>query len=138
MELSWECLLLESNVSNSLPFVVMNGCGCFRNWTGGKISDEYYPFLSMAEEIGRVLNKELKAGDFSKVEMSKGVYACIRYNGDILNMDESLTKLKSFIEGEGYCICGNLIAFYAIDMMITDREDEIIIELQIPVTRPAS
>lgn len=133
MELSWECLLLESNVSNSLPFIVMNGCGILKNWIAGQFSDVYYPFLNMAGEIGRVLHEELKENDFSKVTMPEGTYACIRYNGDILNMDESLTKLQSFIEAAGYRICGNLMAFYAVDMMITDREDEIIIELQIPV-----
>lgn len=62
-----------------------------------------------------------------------GDYACIYYHGAARIPEEQFDLLKSFISENDLEICGNIYVQYIIDVTLTSRIDEKLIEMQIPV-----
>lgn len=62
-----------------------------------------------------------------------GDYACIYYHGAARVPEEQYDLMKSFISENHLEICGNIYVQYIIDVTLTSRIDEKLIELQIPV-----
>lgn len=62
-----------------------------------------------------------------------GRYACIYYNGSIYPDKENFDKLKKFISDNGCTVSGNIYIQHIIDVTLTSRPSEKMIEMQVPV-----
>lgn len=62
-----------------------------------------------------------------------GRYACIYYNGFIRPDNDNFEKLKKFISDNGCTVSGNIYIQHIIDVTLTSRPSEKMIEMQVPV-----
>lgn len=62
-----------------------------------------------------------------------GRYACIYYNGFIRPDNDNFEKLKKFISDNGCNVSGNIYIQHIIDVTLTSRPSEKMIEMQVPV-----
>lgn len=62
-----------------------------------------------------------------------GRYACIYYNGFIRPDNDNFEKLKKFILDNGCTVSGNIYIQHIIDVTLTSRPSEKMIEMQVPV-----
>lgn len=66
--------------------------------------------------------------------ISGGFYVCLRHLGQVWNREECLSKMMEFIDKENMGIVGPSIQMVKVDVSITDRLDESLFEIQIPVS----
>lgn len=65
-----------------------------------------------------------------------GLFACTRYNGELLwNRSESLSKILDYLDEGGYQITGDALQIMHVDITITDKPNEITFEIQVPVQK---
>lgn len=65
-----------------------------------------------------------------------GLFACTRYNGELLwNRSESLSKILNYLDEGGYQITGDALQIMHVDITITDKPNEITFEIQVPVQK---
>ncbi|MFE5429445.1 MerR family transcriptional regulator [Peribacillus simplex] len=65
-----------------------------------------------------------------------GLFACIRYNGELLwNRSESLSEILDYLDEGGYQITGDALQIMHVDITITDKPNEITFEIQVPVQK---
>ncbi|MFJ7509269.1 MerR family transcriptional regulator [Peribacillus simplex] len=65
-----------------------------------------------------------------------GLFACTRYNGELLwNRSESLSKILDYLDEGGYRITGDALQIMHVDITITDKPNEITFEIQVPVQK---
>lgn len=68
-------------------------------------------------------------------KIHKGTYACMYSKGDIWDVEMNLKRMKTFIEKKGYKICGDVLQIVQIDISVTDKNEELIVEIQIPIKK---
>ncbi|MFE4706108.1 MerR family transcriptional regulator [Peribacillus simplex] len=65
-----------------------------------------------------------------------GLFACTRYNGELLwSRSESLSKILDYLDEGGYQITGDALQIMHVDITITDKPNEITFEIQVPVQK---
>ncbi|GAA0181746.1 MerR family transcriptional regulator [Clostridium sediminicola] len=68
-------------------------------------------------------------------KIHKGTYACMYYKGSILNLEVNLKKMIDHIEKKGYRLCGDVLQIVQIDITVTDKSEEVLNEIQIPIKK---
>lgn len=71
--------------------------------------------------------------DIKKIE--EGIYACMYSKGSIWDIEVNLKKMIEYIGKEGYKICGDILQIVQIDISVTDKSEELIAEIQIPIKK---
>lgn len=129
IDLSYACLKLENELREISPILGSNRYGSI------------------------IKKEEMEAGDYQKIMMflfikdkshidkdeivkiAGGDYACMYYTGSIWEVEKHLSKMKAYIDEKGYKICGDILQIMQIDISVTDRQSEVMMEIQVPVMR---
>lgn len=134
VELCYGVIRLESMLMEKAPILASNRLGI--------IIEEEDLRANRFEEPSVIF---VVAKDKEKIEeqylrmIPAGLFACIRYNGELLrNRRESLDRLICYLQETGYCITGSALQIMQVDITITDNPNEIMFEIQVPVKKIAS
>ncbi|WP_300351543.1 MerR family transcriptional regulator [Clostridium sp.] len=129
VELSYLCLGLENELNEIAPIVGTNRYGaiiepsCNDEDINTCKSFKVFIFLKSKENINKEKLKIIKGGK----------YVCMYYKGIIYDVKQKLDKMFEFINKNGYEICGDIIQIIQIDISVTDRSEEELFEIQIPI-----
>ncbi|MFJ7933349.1 MerR family transcriptional regulator [Sporosarcina sp. NPDC096371] len=130
-ELCYGVLNLENMLTEKTPILASNRLGI--------IIEESNLRLERFEEPSTIFivakNKESIPNTY-QMTIPGGVFACIRYNGELLSSrSESLRKILNHLETNRYQIIGDALQIMHLDITITDKPNEIIFEIQVPVRK---
>lgn len=129
LELSYSVIRLENMLSEKTPILASNRLGIII--TEADLKEKRFEEPSVIFVVAK--NKEKIPKQFQKT-VPAGVFACIRYNGELLwNRSESLSKILEFLDENGYHITGDALQIMHVDITITDKPNEITFEIQVPV-----
>nr|WP_207714662.1 MerR family transcriptional regulator [Clostridium tetanomorphum] len=128
IDLSYSCIELENELKEIAPIVASNRFG-----TMIKQKDvELNKYIESASMFLFIKDKENIHKNYIK-KIAKGTYACMYYKGSISNMEVNLKKMMKYINIQGYKICGDVLQIVQIDISVTDKIEEILFEIQIPI-----
>ena len=65
----------------------------------------------------------------------KGKYVCRYYRGSLWNTKGHLKQMMEYIEQNGYSVCGDILQIVQIDISVTDQNEEVMFETQIPIKK---
>ncbi|MDR7002618.1 MerR family transcriptional regulator [Neobacillus niacini] len=129
LELSYSVIRLENMLSEKTPILASNRLGIII--TEADLKEKRFEEPSVIFVVAK--NKEKIPKQFQKT-VPAGVFACIRYNGELLwNRSESLSKILEYLDENGYHITGDALQIMHVDITITDKPNEITFEIQVPV-----
>ncbi|WP_129597160.1 MerR family transcriptional regulator [Anaerophilus nitritogenes] len=130
IDLSYACLELENTLKEIAPILASNRFGAIRKQKDialNKYKESIVMFLFIKDKEN-IDEKHIK-----KIE--KGTYACLYGKGSIWDIEVHLKKMIAYIEKEGYSICGDILQIDQIDISVTDKRDEVLFEIQIPIKK---
>ena len=128
IDLSYICLELENELKEIAPIVASNRYGAIikqKDIELNKYTESVVMFLFIKD-------KENIDENYIK-KISKGVYACMYYKGSIWDVEVNLKKMVKYIEKQGYRVCGDALQISQIDISVTDKREEVLYEIQIPI-----
>lgn len=134
LELCYGVLRLESMLTEKAPILASNRLGIIIEETDIRANryEEPSVIFVVAKDRAKIQEQHLKI-------IPGGLFACIRYNGELLrNRSESLKKLTNHLEETGYHMIGDALQIMQVDITITDNPNEIMFEIQVPVEKKAS
>lgn len=130
IDLSYACLELENLLKEIAPIVASNRFGTIIRKNDielNKHTESLVMFLFIKD-------KEHINEDYIK-KIPKGTYACMYYKGSIWDIEVNLKKMIEYIEKEGYRVCGDILQIVQIDISVTDKKEEVLYEMQIPIKK---
>ncbi|QZY56184.1 MerR family transcriptional regulator [Crassaminicella profunda] len=130
IDLSYACLELENSLKEIAPIVASNRFGAIikqKDIVLNKYLESVVMFLFIKDQ-DNIDEKYIK-------KIPKGNYACMYYKGSIWDMEVHLKKMIEYIETEGYEICGDILQIVQIDISVTDKIEEELFEIQIPIKK---
>jgi DNA-binding transcriptional MerR regulator len=128
IDLSYICLKLENELKEIAPIVASNRYGAIIKQEDIK-SNKYIESVNMFLFIR---DRENIDEDYIKT-IPKGRYACMYYKGIIWDIEPNIKKMIKYIEKQGYEVCGDALQISQIDISVTDKKEEVLYEIQIPV-----
>lgn len=130
LSLSYAVIELENILNEKAPIIASNRFGVI-------IEKEHLDIGNLiAPSVVFVFAREkTKVEEHLIREISGGLFACIRYYGDIWDREKSLRHLLEFIHENGYKIVGNPLQIVQIDITITNNINELLYEIQIPIKK---
>ncbi|MEH7483344.1 MerR family transcriptional regulator [Neobacillus drentensis] len=129
LELSYGVIRLENMLTEKTPILASNRLGII-------IQEEDLRAKRFEEPsiIFVVAKNKEKIPKQCQMTVPAGLFACIRYNGELLwNRSESLSKILKYLDETGYHITGDALQIMHVDITITDKLNEITFEIQVPV-----
>ncbi len=117
---------MEKLLEGLAPTVASNRFGVIRKLRGNQFSEKLIPLIF--QQFGKN-NKEC-----SLRYIPEGDFACLFYKGDIWKINRKLEALKKYIDENDLKYAGDLIQILQIDISISGSSEEMVVELQIPVT----
>ncbi|WFD10250.1 MerR family transcriptional regulator [Tepidibacter hydrothermalis] len=130
IDLSYICLKLENELKEIAPIVASNRYGAIIKQKDIELNN-YIESLSMfifIRDRDNIDENHIK-------KIPKGTYACMYYKGSIWDIGNSLKKMLEYIEEQGYTVCGDALQISQIDISVTDKKEEVLYEIQIPIER---
>lgn len=130
IDLSYACLELENSLKEIAPIVASNRFGAIIKQNDIELNKYTKPvviFLFIKDK-GNIDENYIK-------KIPKGTYACMYYKENIWNIEEKLKKMIKYIEKEGYGVCGDVLQLTQIDISVTDKKEEVLFEIQIPIKK---
>lgn len=127
IELNYSYVELENELNEIAPIVGSNRYGAIiGEKNSNNIIEEVFKLFLFINDIGNIDKNKAKV-------IPKGNYVCMHYKGFLWNINSKVEKMIKFIEEHGYEICGDIIQIVQIDISVTDRSDEELFEVQIPI-----
>lgn len=125
----YEMIKLENKISSISPILATDKMGVIAN-----IEDMYdtnhqcnlFIILDDDTEIDRINEDDV-------LKLKEGSYVCINYSGDYKDRVIALDIAMDYIKSNNYSIDSYIIHIAKVDVSITDDEEEIIYEIQIPL-----
>jgi len=130
VDLSYACLELENALKEIAPLLANNRIGTIIKQNDielNKYTESVVLFLLIKD-------KENIDENYIK-KIPKGTYACMNYKGDIWDIEINLRKMIKYIEEEGYRVCGDVLQIVQIDISVTDKMEEELFEIQVPIKK---
>ncbi|WP_099189665.1 MerR family transcriptional regulator [Tepidibacter mesophilus] len=130
IDLSYACLELENSLKEIAPILASNRIGAIikeKDIKTNKYTESVALFLFIKE-------KENIDENYIK-KIPEGNYACMYYKGSIWDIEVNLKKMIEYIEKDGYKVCGDVLQIVQIDISVTDKREELLYEIQIPIKR---
>ncbi|KQL49652.1 hypothetical protein AN963_07985 [Brevibacillus choshinensis] len=131
LELCYGVIRLESMLTEKAPILASNRLGIIIEEADLRANrcEEPSVIFVVAKNKAKIQKQHLKI-------IPAGLFACIRYNGELLrNRSESLYKLFEYLQETGYRITGSALQIMQVDITITDNPNEIMFEIQVPVQK---
>lgn len=127
VELNYSYVELENEINEIAPIVGSNRYGAIiGEKSSNNIIERVFKLFVFIDDTGNMDENKIKF-------IPKGDYVCMYYKGFIWDISSKIEKMIKFIEKENYEICGDIIEIVQIDISVTDRDDEELFEIQIPV-----
>ncbi|WP_132745672.1 MerR family transcriptional regulator [Scopulibacillus darangshiensis] len=131
LELCYGVIRLENMLTEKAPILASNRLGI--------IIEEADLKTKRFEEPSAIFvvakNKEKIPEQYQRI-VPAGLFACIRYNGELLwNRSKSLNKIFDYLDETDYQIIGDALQIMHVDITITDKPNEIKFEIQVPVQK---
>lgn len=130
LELCYGVLGLENQLTETAPILASNRLGVLLSQDD--LEARRFESPSM---IFVVAKRSTAVAKQHLVHIPEGMFACIRYYGELWNRSESLALLCSELEKQGYVITGDALQIMQVDITITDNPSEVMFEIQVPVGR---
>ena len=131
LELSYGVIRLENMLTEKTPILASNRLGIIIS--EADLRAKRFEEPSVIFVVAK--NKEKIPKQYQKT-VPAGLFACIRYNGELLwNRSESLSKILEYLDETGYRITGDALQIMHVDITITDKPNEITFEIQVPVQK---
>ncbi|MEH7293921.1 transcriptional regulator [Priestia megaterium] len=130
LELCYGVIELENLLVEKAPILASNRLGVLINEHQLKIKEcnVSSSIFVVAKEKTKIEKKYLKV-------IPRGLFACIRYYGELWNREESLKKIYEYGEKNNYEIIGDGLQIAQIDITITDNPNEVMFEIQVPIKK---
>lgn len=130
-ELCYGILNLENMLTEKTPILASNRLGIIieeSNLMSGRFEEPSSIFI---------VEKNTRKNPHALQKMIPGgLFACIRYNGELLSSRaESLKEILHYLEENHYQIIGDALQIMHRDITITDNPTEITFEIQVPVQK---
>lgn len=130
IDLSYACLELENGLEEISPLLGSNRIGAIVNYRDIELDEcvesmLLFFFVKDRENIDENLIKKIP----------KGTYACRHYRGSLWNTEGHMRRMMEYIEKRGYYACGDILQIVQIDISVTDQNDEVMFETQIPIKK---
>jgi DNA-binding transcriptional MerR regulator len=130
IDLSYACIELENALKEIAPIVASNRIGTI-------IKQKYIEVNKYSESLVMFLfikdKENINKNHIKKIP--KGNYACMYYKGHIWDVKVNLRKMIEYVENEGYRVCGDVLQIIQIDISVTDKREEVLYEIQIPIKK---
>lgn len=131
LELCYGVIRLENMLTEKTPILASNRLGILIQEADLKSKRFEEPSVIFAV----AKSKEKIPKQYQRI-VPAGLFACIRYNGELLwNRSESLGKIFDYLDEGGYQITGDALQIMHVDITITDKPNEITFEIQVPVQK---
>ncbi|MDQ0247733.1 DNA-binding transcriptional MerR regulator [Bacillus fengqiuensis] len=131
LELCYGVIRLENMLTEKTPILASNRLGILIQ--EADLKSKRFEEPSVIFVVAK--SKEKIPKQYQRI-VPAGVFACIRYNGELLwNRSESLSKIFDYLDEEGYQITGDALQIMHVDITITDKPNEITFEIQVPVQK---
>ncbi len=130
IDLSYACLELENALKEISPILASNRYGAIikqKDIELNKYTESIVMFLFIKDK------KNINENYIKKI--TKGTYACMYYKGSIWDIEVNLKNMILYIEKEGYRVCGDVLQIVQIDISVTDKSEEVLFEIQIPIKK---
>lgn len=127
LTLNYNCLKLERELNETAPIVGSNRYASIIKLKNGEVCnrDKY--------KLGLFMN-DIDDIDDDKIRIiKKGTYVCMYYKGDIREIENKVKRMITYIENNNFQICGDVIQIVQVDISVTDKKEEELFEIQIPV-----
>lgn len=133
-EVNYDLTRLEGHMDEMAPVLASNriGVSSSRILSQMKIQLEIDERFPVAPFI--LCDKKYRKSKHFK-EIPGGHYVCTYYNGLWGTYNESLIKIADYMEKNRLLQDGNFYQIYQVDITLTDKFDETLIELQVPVKK---
>ena len=126
---------LEQRLKDKAPVLASDRMGFYMR--GDLFAYEYGKVLPKAPMILCSIDESVQTGAYTEI-IPQGEYLCMYYNNSVGTAEMGETEfyqLKNCIQDNHYEICGNIYLQYIVDITLTSRPKEKLIEIQIPVKR---
>ncbi|MEK4536641.1 MerR family transcriptional regulator [Peribacillus sp. FSL K6-1552] len=131
LELCYGVLSLENMLAEKTPILASNRLGILIQ--EADLRTKRFEEPSVIFVVAK--SKEKIPKQYQRI-VPAGLFACIRYNGELLwNRSESLSKIFDYLDEGGYQITGDALQIMHVDITITDKPNEITFEIQVPVQK---
>ncbi|MFF2855254.1 MerR family transcriptional regulator [Peribacillus sp. NPDC058002] len=131
LELCYGVLRLENMLAEKTPILASNRLGILIQ--EADLRSKRFEEPSVIFIVAK--SKEKIPKQYQRI-VPAGLFACIRYNGELLwNRRESLSKILDYLDEGGYQITGDALQIMHVDITITDKPNEITFEIQVPVQK---
>ncbi|MCT4620300.1 MAG: MerR family transcriptional regulator [Marinisporobacter sp.] len=130
IDLNYTFLELENALKEISPLVGSNRIGTMikqKDIKKNKYTESIILFLFIKDK------ENIDESHIKKIK--KGTYACMYHKGSIWDMEVYLRKMIASIEQKGYEVCGDILQIVQIDISVTDKREEGLFEIQIPIKR---
>ncbi|PAB56204.1 MerR family transcriptional regulator [Anaeromicrobium sediminis] len=130
IDLSYACLQLENELKEIAPIVASNRYGAIikqKDIGLNKYLESVVMFLFIKDKDNIDENHIIK--------IPKGTYACMYYKGSIWDREVHLKKMIEYIGEKAYRVCGDILQIVQIDISVTDKKEEELFEIQIPIKK---
>jgi len=82
----------------------------------------------------KVQKEESDINTHNIITLNRQKFASLYYSGDYDEEMRCLDRILDFISSNGYTLCGDAVELAHIDMSVTDDEQEMVFEIQVPIT----
>lgn len=130
VELSYACIELENELKEIAPVLASNRYGAL-------IKQKDIELNKYTESIGVFLfikDKENIDKNYIK-KIDAGKYACKYFKGNYWDIEVNLKKVIDYVDKHGYKMCGDVLRIEQIDISVTDKREEELFEIQVPVRK---
>lgn len=130
LELCYGVIGLENMLTEKAPILASNRLGVLieqGDLLAGKFEEPSVIFV-VAKAKAKIQKPYLRI-------IPAGLFACIRYHGELSNRGESLRYLSELLEFSSYMITGDALQIMQVDITITDNPNEVMFEIQVPVRK---
>ncbi|QHW34334.1 MerR family transcriptional regulator [Paenibacillus rhizovicinus] len=132
LELCYGVLGLENRLTETAPILASNRLGVLLS----RDSLEAGRFESPST-IFVVAKRATAVQKSNLIVVPAGMFACIRYYGELWNRSDSLAALLGELERQGFEMTGDALQIMQVDITITDNPSEVMFEIQVPVRKRA-
>jgi len=123
---SYASLELEKALNESTPLLASNRLGVMID-TDEKNYERGIPFILLPQD---------HTADPSYIHnIPAGFYACKIYKGSFVDIIHEINDILEWINKEGYSTKGPVYQIIQLDISVTDRIENEVIEIQIPITK---
>lgn len=124
IEVNYSCFELEGQLKEIAPIVGENRYGIIIK---NDVLEERIIFL-FTKDDENINNEYLR-----KIE--GGLFASMFFKGGLPKNIENIKKVLDYIDKNNYEVCGDIIEVIQIDISVTDKAEEEIFEIQIPIKK---